>query len=113
MKQQIYSIHQSRAGEIEAVGEPDILAAFPTLWAIWHGLPIALVVSIAILLMIPYAPVFFLLTYSLIGILIWMEGGMIERTERWILGWREIGCAEAATREGAIEAFIKQKGQGA
>ncbi|GMG82520.1 hypothetical protein LNKW23_17330 [Paralimibaculum aggregatum] len=109
MENRLYTLHRhARSGDLEVVGEPGWLAVIPPLWALYEGLWLTLGLQAAFLAAVFWlAPLALSAAYLALVLITVFDGNMFHRLELRLRGWREVGCVEAQTPEGAEELFLK------
>lgn len=113
MELSVYSVHHKPGQHLEVIADRfDVFAlALPLIWAIWHGLWVTLLILAATMGLAwfysPAAPV--IIMYA-VGLIFAFESGAVRRLELRLKGWKDRGTVQAATPEGAEEAFLNGHG---
>jgi len=113
MEVTLHTVHAHRRGgeTLVVVGDgTHPLAVVPPVWAIWRGLWINLGVQIALFVAAAWVmPGDIGIVWIGFVVLILLEGPTLERLEWRLRGWREVAWADAASEEGAEEAYLTGK----
>ena len=117
METTIHTVHaHPRGGEtLMVVGDATHpLGILPPVWALWRGLWLNASVQLAILVAVAaFLPAASGAVWLGLVALVLLEGPTLERLEWRLRGWREVGWVDAATEEGAEEAYLTGKAHAA
>lgn len=109
MEARVWTVHARGPDEVEAVadGFSFFALAIPLLWAVWYRCWVT-IVGMMILSVLAGAWSVYAVAPVMYGIaaILAFEGATFRRLELRMRGWRQVAIVEAASPEGAEEAFL-------